>query len=432
MRIGDNHAVCRRELEHLVDGVVRGRIDRRSLFRMAGAMGISLTSLSGLMAQRVGAQGATPAAATPPVAEVRPETRTFSGVEVEDPYFWLEDPTDPEVIAWLEAENAYREAVMAPVAGLRNRLYEEIRGRLELTDVSVPTSIDEWFYYTRTEEALQFPILARRQGSMEAPEEVLLDLNELVGESGYVQLNEFDPSPDHRYLAYILNRTGGIEGTLHILDTETGETLSEEVEPVAAAVWAADSRTLFYALQDEALRPFEVFRHTLGDAIANDVSVYAEADEVYYAWPARSKDGRYLIVGSYSYETSEEWYLRADDPEGEWTRFEPRREGIIYYLEHLGDDFLILTDEDAPNFKLLAAPVDDPSPANRRELVPHREDVLLERVDPYAGYLVLWGRESGMPQIWVRDRSCWRGTVPTASARRSTSAPAVSPCSIGA
>ncbi|HYH11538.1 MAG TPA: S9 family peptidase, partial [Thermomicrobiales bacterium] len=294
---------------------------------------------------------------------------------------------------------------MAPVAGLRETLYEEIRGRIQLTDVSVPTPIDDWFYYSRTEEELQFPIFARRQGSMDAPEEVLLDLNEMVGESGYIRLDEFNPSPDHRYLSYILNRTGGIEGILHVLDTETGETLPEEYEPVGGAVWASDSQTLFYVAQDEALRPFEVFRHTLGSDPATDVSVYVEEDDVYYAWPFRAKDGSYLFVGSYSYETSEEWYLPADEPEGEWTLFEPRREGIIYSLEHLDGDFLLLTDEDAPNFKLLAAPVSDPSPANRRELVPHREDVLLENVDPYAGYLVLWGREAGMPQIWVRENT---------------------------
>ena len=407
MRRDDDLARDLVERSAFVDAVLQGRIDRRTAVRTALALGLSLPALSALMSSRVLAQEASPAAtppvASPPVAEARPETRTFSGVDVEDSYAWLEDPTDPAVIAYLEAENAYREAVMAPLAGLRDTLYEEIRGRVELTDVSVPVPIDDWFYYFRTEEALQFPILARKAGSMDAEEEVLLDLNAMVGESGYIQLNQFEPSPDHRYLAYILNRTGGIEGTLHVLDTETGETLPEQIEPVRVMAWAGDSQTLFYVLQDAALRPFELYRHTVGDDSASDVALYTETDGVYSLWTYRSKDWEYLFTISFSLESSEVRYLPADNPTGEWALFEPRREGIYYDLDHLGDDFLVRTDEDAPNFKVLAAPTADP--ADRRELVPHRENVLIELLDPYAGYLVLWGRQDGMPQFWVRENT---------------------------
>jgi oligopeptidase B len=407
MRHEDDLARDRAERSAFVDAVFQGRMDRRTAIRTALGLGVSLPALSALMSGRALAQDATPAAtpgpSSPPVAEARPDSRTFSGIEVEDPYAWLENPADPDVIAYLEAENAYREGVLAPLAGLRDALYEEIRGRMELTDVSVPVPIDDWFYYFRTEEALQFPILARKAGSLDAVEEVLLDLNAMVDESGYIAIVQYDPSPDHRYLAYILNRTGGIDGTLHVLDMDTGETLAERIEPVGVVAWAADSQTLFYVLQDAALRPFELYRHTVGDDAASDVALYTEADEVYTLWTQRSKDGAYLFTGSYSYETSEVQYLPADDPAGAWTLLDPRREGIYYDLDHLGDDFLIRTDEDAPNFKVLAAPTVDP--ADRRELVPHRENVLIELLDPYAGYLVLWGREDGMPQVWVRENA---------------------------
>ena len=357
----------------------------------------------------VAAAGATsvvaPGQPMPPIAAVRPQTRVFGSVEVADPYAWLEDPTNPETIAYLDAENAYREAVMAPTRPFQQGLYAEILARIKETDVSVPTPFGEWFYYRRTEEGLQYPIFARKRGTLDAPEEVLLDLNAMVGESGYVRLTAYEPSPDHRYLAYSLNETGGIEATLFVKDLRTGTVLPERVSPVQGVVWANDNRTLFYVKQDAALRGFELYRHALGDDPTSDPLLYREEDEVFSIHPSRSKDGAYLFLGSFSPETSEVRYLSADRPDAEWTVFAPRREGIIYSLEHLGDDFLVLTDEDAPNAKLLAVPVADPAPANRRELVPHRPDVLLQGLDPYEGYLVIAGREAGLTKLWVRERA---------------------------
>lgn len=397
-----------------LDAAAAGRLDRRDLLRGALALGLSLPALSHFLARRAAAQAtpvaspgatpfATPVASGPPLAPARPQTRVFSGVPVDDPYAWLEDPTNPEVIAYLEAENAYREAVMAPTAALQETLYQEILGRIQQTDVSVPTQIDDWFYYSRTEEGQQYPLFARRRGTMDAPEEILLDLNAMVGDSGFIRLNAYYPSPDHRYLAFNLNETGGIEGTLYVKDLQTSQSLPEQFTPVEGTVWANDSRTFFYTKQDAALRSFEFYRHTLGTDPAADPMLYREENEIFGIYPGKAKDDSFLFLGSYSFETSEVRILPADQPDADWTIFAPRREGIIYALEHFNDEFLILTDEDAPNFKLMAAPVADPAPATWREVIPHRANVLLEGVDPFERYIVLSGREDGQTRIWIRE-----------------------------
>ncbi|HEU5432808.1 MAG TPA: hypothetical protein VFU81_14170, partial [Thermomicrobiales bacterium] len=200
----------------------------------------------------------------PPTAEARPEVRTFSGVQIADPYAWLENPADPEVIAYLEAENDYREAVLAPTAALQNTLYAEMVGRIQQTDRSVPVKIGPWRYAVRTEEGRQYPILVREPDAG-GPEQTLLDLNDMV-RTGYLNLRTWAPSPDHRYLAYLLNETGGLERTLYVKDLVAGETLPEAIPGVGDdVVWANDSRTLFYLKQDAARRSFQVARHVLGD-----------------------------------------------------------------------------------------------------------------------------------------------------------------------
>ena len=339
----------------------------------------------------------------PPVAAVRPETLVFDGVEITDPYAWLEDPTDPEVIAYLEAENAYREAVMAPTQPLQDQLYAEMLGRIQETDVSVPIPIDGWLYYTRTVKGEQYEIYARKQGSTEAPEEVLLDLNAML-RGDYIALLGASPSPDHRLIAYAINESGGDEGLLRVLDTATGANLADEIYPVAAFTWANDNKTLFYLRQQEdTLRAASLHRHVLGDDPDDDPVLYAEEEESFELYLAKAKDRSYIFVQSFSYETSETRYLPADDPDADLILFAPRREGIQYSLEHFADDFLILTNEDAPNFKLLAVPTAAPDANTAQELVPHSGTALFETWDVLAGHVALYGRENGLSQVWVRD-----------------------------
>lgn len=345
---------------------------------------------------------------TAPIAASRPTVREFSGIPLDDAYAWLEDPNDPAVIAHLEAENAYGEAVLAGTGGLRETLYREMLGRVRQSDETVPVRIGDWGYWTRTVAGSQYPILLRRAVAApadRAPEQTLLDPNALV-RTGYIKLLAWEPSPDGRYLAYTLNETGGIEGTLRVKDLETGQDLAETISPVSGwggFAWANDSRTLFYLRQDAALKPAALLRHRLGADLAADALLYSEPDEVFSLSLSTAKDRSHLFLSSHSADTSEVRSLPADRADEPWTLFAARQPGIEYRLEHLGDDFLVLTNEDARDFKPLAAPVADPARANRRELVPHRPGRLLQGLDVFSRAIVLYGRQDGLPQIFVRD-----------------------------
>ena len=342
-----------------------------------------------------------PRQATPPVAEPRPSIRTIGGVEIDDPYAWLEDPADPATIAYLDAENAHREAVMAPTRALQERLYAEMLGRIEQTDRSVPVALDGWRYQVRTEEGEQHPILCRMPTDRD-DEETLLDLNAML-RTGYIRLGGWLPSPDGRFLAYLLNETGGIEQTLFVLDMERGEALPDAIPLVADFAWANDSLTLVYVGQDETLRPAELRRHRLGDDPSAALLLYREEDPVFSLGVEATKDRAYLLVTSWSAESSEVRFLPAAEPSAELSLFAPRRPGILYSLEHLGDEWLVLTNEEARDFKLLAAKVADP--AARRELVQHQPGRLLAGLDVFAHHLVLYGRDDGLTQVWIRDHA---------------------------
>ena len=337
----------------------------------------------------------------PPFARQRREPRAYSGVTLDDPYAWLENRDDPEVIAYLRAENAFTEAAMAPTAALRETLYSEIVGRVRRTDTKVPFRLGDWFYYVRTEDGRDYDILCRKRGDLAAPEEILLDLNAIAGE--YLALGEFAPSYDGRYLAYALNDTGGIAYTLSVKDLDTGHTLPERLPSDGFGfVWAADNRTLFYTRQDETLRPADLLRHQIGSDPADDAVLYHEDDPIFCLTIGISDSKAYLFLTSASFTTSEVQYLRADDPSGAFTLFAPRRSGVIQYLEHHGADFLVLSNEDAVNFRLETAPVGAPTAA-RQVLIPPRKDALLEWVDVFAGYLLVSGRENGMSRLWIHD-----------------------------
>ncbi|HET7094810.1 MAG TPA: S9 family peptidase, partial [Thermomicrobiales bacterium] len=344
--------------------------------------------------------GLEPPGVRPPAADARPAVRAVSGVEIADPYAWLENPADPETIAYLKAENAYRDAVMAPTAALQDTLYAEMLGRIQQTDRSVPVKIGPWRYAVRTEEGRQYPILVREPAEG-GPEATLLDLNAML-RAGYISLIDWAPSPDHRYLAYLLNETGGLERTLYVKDLVTGETLPEAIPDVGGdVVWANDSRTLFYLKQDAARRSFQLARHRLGDDPAADAVGYTEADEVFSLDLSATNDRSFLLLSSGSKESNEIRFLAANEPDGEWRVFDGRRNGILYHLEHRDDEFLILTNEHAPNFKLQRAPVAAPQPANRRDLVPHDPDRMLAVFDVFERGIVLYGREDGLSQVYL-------------------------------
>jgi oligopeptidase B len=266
----------------------------------------------------------------------------------------------------------------------------------------VPVPIDDWFYASRIAEGQQYPVLVRRPGRVDAPEEVLLDLNEMAEGTEYFSLDGWLPSPDHRFLAYAANETGGIEGTWFVKDTRTGQTLPDRFDLTAAVEWAADSRTLFSVRQDAALRPFELWRHTLGDPTA-DRMLYREADENLSLWVSKTNSGAFLVAGSFGSDTSEMRFLPADRPDGGLQLLAPKRRGVLYWIDHHGDDFLVVTNDGAINFKVMTAPIADPSPANWRELIPHNPDRLIENAIPFARHLAIFGPEKGIQQVWVHE-----------------------------
>jgi oligopeptidase B len=344
---------------------------------------------------------------TPPQAPRRPHVLSIHGDDRVDDWYWLRDRDDPDVIAHLEAENAYAEAVLAPVADLRDRIYEEIRGRIQETDDSAPVPDGPWVYFTRTIEGRQYAIHCRRPRGG-GDDHVVLDENELAAGHDYFSLGGFEVSPDHQVLAYSTDVTGGERYTLRFRDLERGTDLADVVDDVTYGLaWADDNRTCFYVRPDAALRPNEIWRHELGTPPASDAPVFREDDDRFFLDVGRTRSGRFVLIESSSKLTSETWFVPTDAPETDPRVVAPREHEHEYIVEHhhsaaLGDRFLIITNADgAQNFALVAAPVDDPGRPNWRTLVPHRAHVRLDAVNAFADHLVLSERADGLDCLRV-------------------------------
>jgi oligopeptidase B len=335
---------------------------------------------------------------------------SLHGDERVDDWYWLRDRDDPETTGYLEAENAYTEAMTAHTAELQQRLYEEIRARIQETDESAPVPHGGHWYFHRTVEGLQYPIHCRRTGAAAGPEQQLLDENELARGHDYFRLGALTVSPDHAKLAYSTDVTGAERYTLRIRDLDAGRELPDEIpNTYYGLAWSSDSRTVFYTRPDEAMRPFQLWRHVLGTDPAKDVCVYEEPDERFFLSVHRTRSGAFVVLELESMITSEVRVLDADDPEGEFRIVEPRRQGVEYSVDHRGDRFLIVTNDEAPNFRLLQAPVDSPGREHWRELVPHREDVRLLGVDAFAGHLALYEQANALRRIRVVDPEAAEG-----------------------
>ena len=340
----------------------------------------------------------------PPVARVERRVHTLHGETRTDEYFWLRDRSDPEVIAYLDAENRYTGAVMRHTEALQEQLYQEMRGRIKETDLSVPERVDDYFYYTRTEAGGQYPILCRRRGSLDAPEEILLDQNPLAANHAYFKIGVSEVSPDHRLLAYSVDTSGAEEFTLYVKDLTTGRLLAESIGNTSVGVtWANDSRTLFYTLLDHASRPCRLYRHTVGTSPTTDALVYFESDESFFLDINRTRSRRYLLLDIASHSTSEVRFLDADEPEGVFRVVQPREFGVEYSVEHHDERFFITTNDSAPNFRLVQAPVASPSKANWSPVLPYRPDIKLDETDAFRSHLVIYERQAGLRQIRVMN-----------------------------
>jgi oligopeptidase B len=347
---------------------------------------------------------------SPPQARQERTQTTLHGIALVDDYGWLRNKDNPEVTAYLEAENAYAEAEMAPLAGLRDELYNEMLSHIKQTDVSVPFQDGGWWYYTRTEEGLQYGIHCRKRAGSEAEskpaesatEEIVLDGNKLAEGHAFFAIGATDITDDGRWLAYTTDTTGFRQYTLRVKDLETGETLEGAVERVGSLSWGADNRTLFYTVEDEEQkRQYQLWRHRLGTEHAKDVLIYQDDDERFNLGVGRTRDGKYIAVESASHTTTEFQVLAADRPEAEFALILPREDEHEYYVDHRNGLWFIRTNDRGRNFRLVTAPVDAPGRENWTESIPHREAVMLEDVDLFAGFFVACERENGLPKLRI-------------------------------
>jgi oligopeptidase B len=341
----------------------------------------------------------------PPQARQVEHLSIRHGQRINDPYFWLRDKSNPEVIRYLEAENAYTEALTKDLQPFAATLYREMLGRIKQSDLSVPTRRGAFYYYSRTQQGKQYPIQCRKKAAADgsfddkAAEEVLLDENELARGVKFLSVAAFEVSDDATLLAYTTDTTGFRQFELHVKDLRTGATLPDRAERVTSVAWCADNRTLFYTTEDPVTKRSNLlWRHVLAD---ESEPVYQEQDKLYRFHLGRSKDRTMLFLRSTSTDTWETRYLGADQPQGTFQVVLPRRKGHKYEVEHRENLFYVRTNLDAKNFRLVTAPVADPSPANWKEVIPHRADVLLDHVEVFQDFVVASEKSAALEHFRV-------------------------------
>lgn len=339
---------------------------------------------------------------TPPVAPIRPHSVTLHDDTRVDDYHWLREKGANDVVAYLEAENAYSTAFVEPTEGLRKTLYDEIVARIQETDQSAPYRKGEFEYYSRTEEGKQYRTYCRREPGKPDTEAVLLDMNELAENRPFLGVGVYDVSPDGHYLAFSLDETGFRDYTLQIKDLRSGDVLHERLEKVKSFAWASDSQNFFYTVDDDTKRSYRILRHRIGDS-SDDPLLYQEDDERFRVAVWRSRSGQYVFRGAFSHTTSEIAFLEADDPNGTWRLVAPRKQDHEYDVAHDGNAFLIRTNDRGRNFRVVRAPVTSPGPSSWEEIVAHRDDVMVEGLDTFEDFYVLSEREEGLPYIRVDD-----------------------------
>ncbi|HEX4545325.1 MAG TPA: S9 family peptidase [Candidatus Acidoferrum sp.] len=347
----------------------------------------------------------------PPMARREPVEHVLHGDRRVDHYAWLRHKENPEVIAYLESENAYTGTALKPTEPFQEKLYQEMLGRILQTDLSVPYRLRGYQYFTRTEEGKQYAVHGRRRDSGDAPDELLLDLNQLAEGHSFLGLGSFEVSPDNHLLAYSADTTGFRQYTLHVKDLRTGETLPERIERVTSAAWASDNRTLFYTIEDETTkRSHRLYRHALGST-APDSLLYEEADERFRIEVERTRSSAFLLLIIASHTASEVRFLPADQPTAEFQLIAPREDNHEYYAGHhagptdgtSGGIFYIRTNSGGRTFRLVTAPVADPRREHWREVLPNRPGVMLATAEVFMTHLVLFEREDGLPHLRIVD-----------------------------
>ncbi len=348
--------------------------------------------------------------ATPPVATMKDHETGMHGDKRNDEYYWMGDffregPDSDKVVEYLKAENAYTDTMMAGTAKFQEALFSEMKGRIKEKDESVPVFSNGYWYYTRSEEGEQYFKYCRKKGSLEAVEEILLDVDKMAEGHPYYSAVGFNVSPDNKLLAYGVDTVSRRQYTLYIKNLETGEHFADKIYPASGgSEWGNDNKTLFYtATNPKTLLSEKIKRHTLGTDPKKDVVVYNEKDKSNYIGVGKTKSDKYIVIASSATMSSEYLILDADKPEGKFEIFQPRMKDVLYDVDHQGDKFLIVTNKDALNFRLMETPVGKTGVENWKEVIPNRADVLLEGIDVFKDHLVITERKNGLLQLRIRN-----------------------------
>ncbi len=342
---------------------------------------------------------------TPPKADKIAKNLEKHGDVRVDNYYWLNDKENEEVIDYLERENDYYEKMTEHTKGFQGDLFEEMKQRIKEDDESVPYFYNGYYYITRYETGKDYPIYSRKKGSLDAEEEILFNVNEMAKDHSYYNLRGLNVSPDNTWIAYGVDTLSRRKYTIYIKNLETGEVLNESIPlTTGSSTWANDNKTLFYTRKDDVtLRANQIYKHIRGEASDNDVLVYEEEDETFGTYVYKTKSRKYLVIGSYSTLTSEFRFLDADNPEGEFTVFQPRTRGLEYNIFHYDDHFYIVTNKDgATNFKLMKTSEDATGMDEWEEVIAHRDDVLLEDIEIFKDYLIVDERRNGLNEIRIK------------------------------
>ncbi len=344
----------------------------------------------------------------PPVAKKVAKELTAHGHTRIDNYYWMNERENPEVIAHLEAENAYKDAAMKHTEVLQEKLYDEIKSKIKQEDESVPYKDNGYFYYSKTVPEKEYGVTCRKKGSLDSAEEVILDENVLAADHEYFAVGGMSVSPDNNLMAYGVDLVSRRKYTISFKNLETGEMLADEIPlTTGGAIWANDNKTVYYVLKDDVtLRSEKIMKHVLGTPVEQDEEVYYEEDETYSTFIYKTKSEKYLIIGSQSTLTSEFRFLDANHPEGEFKVVQPRTRGLEYSVDHFGNDFYIRTNLDALNFRLVKTPVTKTTKENWTEVIGHRKDVYFSGSDIFKDYLVVRERKEGITQLRIMP---WNG-----------------------
>ena len=339
-----------------------------------------------------------------PLAPKKPQLLEIHGHQRQDPYYWMNDRENPEVIDYLNAENSYLKEVMKPTEGLQKQLFEEMKGRIKEQDESVPYFKSGYFWYTRYEKGSEYPIFCRKPGSLEAEEAVILDVNTLAEGKSYFQVAQAATSTNQQLLAFAADEVGRRIYTIRFKNLDTHEFLEDQIPEVTGNfVWAADQRNIFYSKQDpETLRSFQIYKHILGSPTSTDLLVYEELDEEFSCMVHKTKSEKFILIHSESTISSEVRFIPADQPTAAFQILQARIPHLEYAADHYGDHFFIRTNDQAQNFKLVKAPIANPAKENWIEVIPHRPETLFEDFDLFSKFLVTQERSNGLTQIHIQ------------------------------